>query len=104
MAKLCIYGAENVFLADEAAIEQGEAGPGHQQHQGSRYQHPGVVAGGLGALDCLLKGGNLSLCVRRRAGWLGESQRRTGQRNRQKQQLDSTTTHDVFAPKKRVRG
>jgi hypothetical protein len=55
------HGAEDVFLADQAAVEEGQAGAGHEQDQGCGDQHPGVVAGGLGVLDGLLKGGDLSL-------------------------------------------
>ncbi len=55
------HGAENVFAAHQAAVEERQAGAGHQQHQRGRGEHPGVVAGGLSALDGLLKGGDLGL-------------------------------------------
>ena len=60
------HGAEDVLLADQAAVEKRQAGSGHQQDQGRGDQHPGVVAGGLGILDGLLKGGDLRL-----GGWGG---------------------------------
>ena len=41
-----------MFLrADQAAVEEREAGAAHHQHQGGGDQHPGVVAGGLRAGD-----------------------------------------------------
>jgi len=55
------HGAEDVLSADEAAIKEGEAGSGHEQDEGCGDEHPGVVAGGLGVLDGLLKGADLSL-------------------------------------------
>ena len=58
------HGAEDVLPADQAAVEEREAGTGHQQDQGRGDQHPGVVAGGLGVLDGLLESGNLGL-----GGW-----------------------------------
>ena len=62
------HGAEDVLLAHQAAIEESQSGAGHQQDQGGGGQHPGVVAGRLGAgagrlriLDGLLQGGDLGL-------------------------------------------
>ena len=55
------HGAEDVLPADEAAIEEGETGSGHEQDEGGGDEHPCVVAGGLGVLDGLLKGADLSL-------------------------------------------
>ena len=55
------HGAEDVLLAHQAAVEERQAGAGHQQDQGGGDQHPGVVAGGLGILDSLLEGGDLGL-------------------------------------------
>ena len=55
------HGAEDVLFADQAAVEEGQAGAGHEQNQGGGDQHPGVVAGGLGILDGLLEGGDLGL-------------------------------------------
>ena len=41
------HGAEDVLLAHQAAVEERQAGAGHQQNQGGGGQHPGVVAGEL---------------------------------------------------------
>jgi len=55
------HGAEDVLFAHQAAIEERQSGTGHEQHQGGGDQHPCVVAGGLGILDGLQDGGDLSL-------------------------------------------
>ena len=55
------HGAEDVLSADKAAVEEGETGAGHEQDEGGGDEHPGVVTGGLSALDGLLQGGNLRL-------------------------------------------
>ena len=55
------HGAEDVLAAHQAAVEERQAGAGHQQDQGGGDQHPGVVAGGLRVLDGLLEGGDLGL-------------------------------------------
>ena len=49
------HGAEDVLAPYEAAVEQREAGAGHQQHKGGGDQHPGVVGIHLGRMDCVLK-------------------------------------------------
>ena len=36
---------QNIFGADHAAVEQRQAGDGHEQHEGCRGEHPGSVAG-----------------------------------------------------------
>ena len=41
------HGAEDVLLAHQAAIEERQAGAGHQQDQSGGGEHPGVVAGEL---------------------------------------------------------
>jgi hypothetical protein len=41
------HGAEHVLLAHDSAVEEGQSGAAHHQHQGGRDEHPGVVAGGL---------------------------------------------------------
>ena len=38
------HHAEHVLLADQAAVEQGQPGAGHHQHQRRTDQQPGVVA------------------------------------------------------------
>ena len=38
------HGAENVFAANQAAVEEGKSGAGHEEHQSGGNQHPGVVA------------------------------------------------------------
>src|SRR5262249_46853692 len=38
-------GGQHVLLAHHAAVEQGQAGQRHQQHQRRGNQHPGDVAG-----------------------------------------------------------
>ncbi len=69
------HGAEDVFAANQTAIEEGQPWPGHQQDQGRRGQHPCVVGRRLGILDGLLQSGDLSLgcgslCGGRRCGGL----------------------------------
>ncbi len=41
-------GTQDVFLTDEAPVEEGEARAGHQQYKCAARQHPGIVAGRLG--------------------------------------------------------
>jgi len=36
---------QDVFCADEAAVKQGQAGKGHEEHERSAGHHPGVVRG-----------------------------------------------------------
>ena len=48
------HGAEDVLFADQAAVEEGQSGAGHEQDEGGGDQHPGVVAGGLSAGGALL--------------------------------------------------
>ncbi len=55
------HGAEDVFAADEAAVEEREAGAGHEQNERGGDQHPGVVGVHLRGLDLLLELGELSL-------------------------------------------
>ena len=71
MAKLCIMVPRMFLRAHQAAVEERQAGTGHQQDQGGGDQHPGVVAGGLSAgagslcvLHGLLQGGDLRLRIR----------------------------------------
>ena len=59
------HGAEHVFSADEAAVEERQAGAGHEQDEGGGDQHPGVVAGRLCVGDGFLEGGDLGLGGRR---------------------------------------
>jgi hypothetical protein len=42
------HGAEHVLLAYQTAIEQGQTGTRHHEHERGTDQHPGVVAGRLG--------------------------------------------------------
>ena len=42
------HGAEDVLAANQAAVEERQAGAGHQQHQRGGDQHPGVVGGRSG--------------------------------------------------------
>ena len=111
------HGAEDVLLADQAAVEQSQSGAGHEQDQGGRGQHPGVIAGvlsagssglglgtgGLGGIDGLLKGGDLSLGGRRRSGrgQVGrhsQGQGRESQEGREEDQFDSTM-HRIQLPR-----
>ena len=83
------HGAQDVLPAHQAAVEQRQAGPGHQQHQRGRDQHPCVIAGHLGILHGLLEGGDLGLrdgglCGRGRGGRLGQSQGRESYKSRQR--------------------
>ena len=71
------HGAEDVLAAHQAAVEERQAGAGHQQHQGGGDQHPGVVAGRLGVLDGLLQGGDLGLGGWRRGFKSGATARTT---------------------------
>ena len=71
------HGAEDVFAAHQAAVEESQAGAGHEQDEGRGGQHPCVVGGGLGVLDGLLEGGDLGLggwglCGDGRCGRLGQ--------------------------------
>ena len=50
------HGAENVLAAHQSAVEQGQAGSGHQQHQRRRDQHPGIVGIHLGSVNRVLEG------------------------------------------------
>jgi hypothetical protein len=98
------HGAQDVLLADQAAVEERQTGSGHQQDQGGGGQHPGVVAGGLGVggsglvgLDGLLESGDLGLRVWR--GRLSEGQGRDCQQGGEKHQFDSTTGHTISTPR-----
>jgi hypothetical protein len=73
MAKLCIMVPKDVFAADQSAVEQGEARAGHEQNEGGRGQHPGVVGIHLRVLNGLLESGDLCLCGRGRCGSLCRS-------------------------------
>ena len=109
------HGAEDVLLADQAAVEERQSGAGHQQNQGGGDEHPGVVAGRLGGggggcvgFDGLLQGGDLGL--RGRGGWGGVQLRGDGQSHRgqreegeEKQQIKGATTHEFPLPR-RCRG
>ena len=68
MAKLCIMVRENIFAADQTAVEQREAGTGHHQDQRGAGEHPGVVAGGLRGFGGLLEIREPFIEVRWRAG------------------------------------
>ena len=48
------HGGQNILLAHQSAIEQRQAGAGHQQDQRCAGQHPGVISGTLGIGDLLL--------------------------------------------------
>jgi hypothetical protein len=99
------HGAEDVLFADQAAVEESQAGTGHQQDQGRGDQHPGVVAGGLGAgagslstLDGLLEGGDLGLRgwsrgIRAQAGATARAMAGSPRTADKEQQFDCTTTH-----------
>jgi len=78
------HGGQDVLLANQAAVEEGQAGSGHQQDQSGGDQHPGIVAGGLSGsagglriLDGLLESGDLSL-----RGWRGGTQIRSHSQGR----------------------
>ena len=53
------HGAQHVFLAYEAAVEQRQARPGHHEDQRGADQHPGVIGGIFGVRYGLLQGGNV---------------------------------------------
>ena len=98
------HGSEDVLFADQAAVEQGQSGSGHEQDEGSRNQHPGVVGVGLGVgsgyfvgIHGLLQGGDLSLGVG--GGGLSEGQGWDCQQDGENEQLDSTTGHKVSTPR-----
>ena len=96
------HGGENVFAADQAAIEEDQAGGGHHEDQRSGDQHPGVVAGGLSVADGLLEGGDLGLGGGRRGAQVGgDGQRycRDTQQGGEKQQFDCATKHKDSTPK-----
>ena len=88
------HGAEDVLLAHQAAVEERQAGAGHQQHQRRGDQHPGVVAGGLRVLDGLLEGGDLGLRYRGLCGWVGDGRgnghREMARNQEEEQQLQRT--------------
>ena len=76
------HDRERVLSAHQAAVKERQAGPGHHQHQRRAYQHPGVIAGGLGRGHALIQLlqllahclGNFRRCGRRRRGgtaWRG---------------------------------
>ena len=56
------HGAEDVFSANQAAVEEREAGAGHEQNERGGDEHPGVVGVHLRVLHGLLQSGDLSLC------------------------------------------
>ena len=62
------HGAENVFAADQAAVEERQAGAGHHQNQRGAGEHPGVIAGGLGGFGGLFEIGETFIEVRGRLG------------------------------------
>ena len=84
------HGGQDVFAAHQAAIEKRQAGPGHQQHQRGRGQHPRVVAGRLSILDGLLQRRDLRLggwgicSLRLRRGSLAHCEGRKSQEESQK--------------------
>ena len=62
------HGAEDVLFADQAAVEEGQTGSGHEQNECCGDQHPCVVTGGLGVgggdlvgIHSLLQGSDLGL-------------------------------------------
>ena len=97
MAKLCIMVAENVFLPHQPAIEQRQAGTGHQQDQGGAYQHPGVVARGLRVGHTLFEGGDavrfLRCTLSRRYLDAWRDGRRQQRRNTQEKQKRADSEH-----------
>jgi hypothetical protein len=96
------HGAENVLLAHQAAVEEGQAGAGHEQDQGGGDQHPGVVAGGLGILDGLLEGRDLSLGDRTlngRSGSLGQGEGGETDEGEHRKKRKTASAHDISAPK-----
>ena len=97
------HGGENVFAADETAIEEDQAGGGHHQNQRRGDQHPGVVSGGLSVADGLLKGGDLGLSGGRRGfqvGGYGQRNCRDSEQGGEKEQFDGATKHMDSTPKR----
>ena len=57
------HDGQHVFAAYQTAIKQGQAGPGHHQHQRRARQHSGIVAGALGGSGGGFERANLRLQI-----------------------------------------
>ena len=87
------HGAEDVLASHQAAVEQGQPGSGHQQHQRRGNQHPRVVGIHLCSVNCVLKRSEIGLaCGGGGCRRLGGEQRRKQQENEWKKP-DTNTGH-----------
>lgn len=68
------HGGQHVLAADQATVEERQAGAGHHEDEGGADEHPGVIAGALGGFDGRFRGGEALFESGGREGCLSEGQ------------------------------
>ena len=78
---------EDVLAADQAAIEKREAGQRHEEHQGGRSHHPGVVTGTREAGQAFAGIAVADICLERSDTLINRGRSLVGQ-HRQREERD----------------